>query len=105
MCLKAGTPSKPRHQTRTLSRSNLVGCSWGKSAHTQTHTHTKKKVLFRHMCPGVIYERALGRKPQRGPLHAAWLWVLCAIPQVSTGLPHTPTQHTNKVAQNPPYEQ
>lgn len=46
-----------------------------------------------HMCPGVIYEWAPGRTPQRGPLHAAWLWVLCTIPPVNTGLSHTHT-HT-----------
>ena len=43
MCLKAGTPSKPRHQTLTLSRSNLVGCFRGRSTHTHTHTHTHKE--------------------------------------------------------------
>ncbi|CAB1442283.1 unnamed protein product [Pleuronectes platessa] len=32
------------------------------------------------MCPSVIYEWAPGRTPRRGPLHAAWLWVLGTVP-------------------------
>lgn len=53
------------------------------------YVHTKIKVPFRHMCQSVIYERAPGLTPQRGPLHAVWLWVLCAIPPLGSGLSYT----------------
>lgn len=71
-------------------------------SHTQTHTHEhkKEKVLLRHMCPGVIYEWAPGRTPQRGPLHAAWLWVLCTIPPVSAG-PHAHITHKQGSTKSP----
>lgn len=57
-----------------------------------------RKVLLRHMCPDVIYERAPGRMPQRGPLHAAWLWVLCVNPssdRLGLGI-HTRASYTNE---------
>lgn len=56
----------------------------------------RKKVLLRHMCPGVIYERAPGRSPQRGPRHAVWPW--CSAQSLPSGYrpQHLRSPHTQR---------
>lgn len=87
ICQKGSHQSLQMTCAHTLLRTKVDCSQWGSAGtHKQAYTCTKRKVLFGHMCPSVIYERAPGLMPQRGPLHAAWLWVLCAIPPLGTGL-------------------